>query len=157
MRVTAGVDLGGTAVNYTFITADGRWLIDGLCEHPSRAQEGPTICLQQIADGLVSRRRKPASFRKTSLSSVSTRPVPPARAASSARAARRISFTPTWAGFDIRAGLEQAGEARHLSERRECRRALGALRDFRRGAGDLGLCDCRHRPRRRRHCRRCRS
>ena len=53
MRVTAGVDLGGTAVNYTFINSDGQWLIDGLCEHPARAVEGPDICLQQIADGLA--------------------------------------------------------------------------------------------------------
>ena len=53
MRVTAGVDLGGTAVNYTFINGDGQWLIDGLCEHPARAVEGPDICLQQIDDGLT--------------------------------------------------------------------------------------------------------
>ena len=53
MAVTAGVDLGGTAVNYTFVDGDGRWLIESLCEHPARAQEGPAVCLQQIADGLA--------------------------------------------------------------------------------------------------------
>jgi len=49
----AGIDLGGTAVNYTFVDNQERWLIDGLCEHPARSKEGPDICLQQIADGLA--------------------------------------------------------------------------------------------------------
>ena len=53
LRVTAGIDLGGTAVNYTLIDLDGHFLIDGLCEHPARSVEGPDICLQQIADGLA--------------------------------------------------------------------------------------------------------
>ena len=53
MRVVAGVDLGGTAVNYTLVDEDGKFLIEGLCEHPARAKEGPGICLQQIADGLA--------------------------------------------------------------------------------------------------------
>jgi len=37
----------------TFVDGDGRWLIESLCEHPARAQEGPAVCLQQIADGLA--------------------------------------------------------------------------------------------------------
>ena len=53
MQLIAGIDLGGTAVNYTLIDLDGRFLIDGLCEHPARSVEGPDICLQQIADGLA--------------------------------------------------------------------------------------------------------
>src|SRR5204863_2623943 len=53
MRVVAGVDLGGTAVNYTLVGEDGKFLIEGLCEYPARAKEGPAICLQQIADGLA--------------------------------------------------------------------------------------------------------
>ena len=52
MTVVAGVDLGGTAVNYTFFDQDGRFLIEGLCEHPSLSKKGPDICLQQIAEGL---------------------------------------------------------------------------------------------------------
>lgn len=49
--LVAGVDLGGTAVNYTFF--DGaQFLVEGLCEHPSFATQGPEICLQQMADGL---------------------------------------------------------------------------------------------------------
>ena len=52
MRLVAGVDLGGTAINYTLANEQGQFLIEGLCEYPSRAKEGPDICLQQIADGL---------------------------------------------------------------------------------------------------------
>ena len=35
MEVVAGVDLGGTAINYTLITRDEKFLIEGLCEHPA--------------------------------------------------------------------------------------------------------------------------
>src|SRR5690348_18383495 len=52
MQVVAGIDLGGTAVNYTFMNQQGQFLIDVLCEYPARSTEGPVICLQQIADGL---------------------------------------------------------------------------------------------------------
>ena len=52
MEVVAGVDLGGTAVNYTIVDQQGKFLIEGLCEHPALAKQGPDICLQQIADGL---------------------------------------------------------------------------------------------------------
>ena len=47
----AGVDLGGTAINYTLLDARGDFLVDGLCEFPSRAREGPDVCLRQIAAG----------------------------------------------------------------------------------------------------------
>ena len=53
MPVIAGIDLGGTAVNYTLVDFDGRFLIEGLCEHPARSVEGPDVCLQQIDDGLA--------------------------------------------------------------------------------------------------------
>ena len=53
-RIVAGVDLGGTAVNYTFLDERGQFLIEGLCEHPARSVEGPAVCLGQIADGLAS-------------------------------------------------------------------------------------------------------
>ena len=53
MALIAGIDLGGTAINYTFLTPPEKFLIEGLCEHPARSKEGPDICLQQIADGLA--------------------------------------------------------------------------------------------------------
>ena len=51
--VVAGIDLGGTAINYTFLDSAGRFLIEGLCEHPARSVEGPDVCLAQIVDGLA--------------------------------------------------------------------------------------------------------
>ena len=52
MEVVAGVDLGGTAINYTLITRDEKFLIEGLCEHPALSTQGPEVCLQQIENGL---------------------------------------------------------------------------------------------------------
>src|SRR6202051_5150089 len=51
-QVVAGVDLGGTAINYTLVNGQEQFLIEVLCEHPARSIEGPEICLQQIEDGL---------------------------------------------------------------------------------------------------------
>ena len=53
MKVIAGVDLGGTAINYTIIDAQDRFLIEGLCEHPALSTQGPDVCLAQIEDGLA--------------------------------------------------------------------------------------------------------
>ena len=53
MQLIAGIDLGGTAINYTLMDLDGRFLVEGLCEHPARSVEGPDVCLGQIADGLA--------------------------------------------------------------------------------------------------------
>jgi len=52
VEVVAGVDLGGTAVNYTIISKEENFLIEGLCEHPARSKEGPQVCLAQIEEGL---------------------------------------------------------------------------------------------------------
>ncbi|MBC7925065.1 MAG: ROK family protein [Bryobacteraceae bacterium] len=52
MPVVAGVDLGGTAINYTFLNPQEEFLIEGLFEHPALSREGPNVCLQQIEDGL---------------------------------------------------------------------------------------------------------
>jgi predicted NBD/HSP70 family sugar kinase len=106
VRVTAGVDLGGTAVNYTFITADGRWLIDGLCEHPARAQEGPGICLQQIADGLAFAATR-ARLLLDDIAVVGLDTPGPASATGVLSARGSTNFVHAdWAGFDIRAALE---------------------------------------------------
>src|SRR6202795_1727021 len=54
VEVVAGVDLGGTAVNYTLVDREEKFLIDGLCEHPFLDKQGPEVCLKQIEDGLRS-------------------------------------------------------------------------------------------------------
>ena len=53
VQVVAGVDLGGTAINYTLVDAAGE-IPDRGSVRASRAfaSRGRTICLQQIADGL---------------------------------------------------------------------------------------------------------
>lgn len=52
MQIVAGIDLGGTAINYTLVNGQEQFLIEGLCEYPALAKQGPDICLRQIEDGL---------------------------------------------------------------------------------------------------------
>ena len=107
MAVVAGIDLGGTAINYTFVDGSGRWLIDGLCEHPARAKEGPRICLQQIADGLDMAVRR-AGIAAADVAAVGLDTPGPASAAGVLSAEGSTNFVHAdWAGFDIRAGLER--------------------------------------------------
>jgi len=107
VRVTAGIDLGGTAVNYTFMTTDGRWLIDGLCEHPARAQEGPDICLQQIDDGLAIAAAR-AGIALDDIVVVGLDTPGPASATGLLSARGSTNFVHArWASFDIRDALER--------------------------------------------------
>jgi hypothetical protein len=43
LQVVAGVDLGGTAINYTLLDQREKFHIEGLCEHPALAKEGPQL------------------------------------------------------------------------------------------------------------------
>jgi glucokinase len=105
MGVAAGVDLGGTAVNYTFLDGEGRWRIDGLCEYPARAVEGPEICLQQIADGLVMAAGR-AGIAADDVVMVGLDTPGPASAAGVLSAEGSTNFVHReWAGFDIRGAL----------------------------------------------------
>ena len=105
MGVAAGVDLGGTAVNYTFIDGEGRWLIEGLCEHPARAIEGPDTCLQQIADGLTIAARG-VGITLDQIVMVGLDTPGPASAAGVLSAEGSTNFVHRdWAGFDIRGAL----------------------------------------------------
>ena len=105
MEVVAGVDLGGTAINYTLVNREERFLIEALCEHPALSKQGPEICLQQIAEGLKI---------ATDLANVALEDVVaigldtpgPASAAGQLSARGSTNFVhPKWAGFDIREGL----------------------------------------------------
>jgi glucokinase len=103
--VVAGVDLGGTAINYTFVDGQERWLIDGLCEHPARAKEGPDICLQQIADGLEMAAQR-AGVQTEDVVAVGLDTPGPASSSGVLSARGSTNFVhPAWAGFDLRAGL----------------------------------------------------
>ena len=105
MAVVAGVDVGGTAVNYTLVDAQERFLVEGLCEHPSLAKQGPEICLQQIADGLKLAVDL-AGVELADVVAVGLDTPGPASAAGQMSARGSTNFVhANWAGFDIREGL----------------------------------------------------
>jgi predicted NBD/HSP70 family sugar kinase len=101
------VDLGGTAVNYTFVDEEGRFLLEGLAEHPARSKEGPDVCLQQIADGLGAAAAR-CGVRVDDVAVVGLDTPGPATADGVLSARGSTNFGhPAWASFDIRAGLAQ--------------------------------------------------
>jgi glucokinase len=105
VEVVAGVDLGGTAINYTLVDREGKFLIEELSEHPALSKQGPDICLQQIADGL----KIAIDFAKISLDDVVAVGLDtpgPASASGQLSAEGSTNFVHAqWAGFDIRDGL----------------------------------------------------
>jgi len=107
VKVVAGIDLGGTAINYTFLDQQGQFLIQGLCEHPARSVEGPDVCLGQIANGLALAAEQ-AGIRVQDVVAIGL--DTPGPASGSGVLSRRGSTNfvhADWAGYDIRAGLER--------------------------------------------------
>ena len=105
MQFVAGVDLGGTAINYTLLNQQEKFLIEGLFEHPALARQGPDICLQQIADGLTLAARKVGASADDMVALGLDTPGP-ASASGQLSARGSTNFVhPRWAGFDIREGL----------------------------------------------------
>ena len=101
----AGVDLGGTAINYTLVDREEKFLIEGLCEHPALAKQGPAVCLQQIADGLKIATDK-VGVPLSEIVAVGLDTPGPASAAGQLSARGSTNFVHAqWAGFDIREGL----------------------------------------------------
>jgi predicted NBD/HSP70 family sugar kinase len=105
-NLVAGVDLGGTAVNYTFFDGS-RFLIEGLCEHQSLATQGPAVCLQQMADGLqMAAERHAVPLKEIGVIGLGT--PGPASASGVLSATGSTNFVhPAWSGFDIRGALEE--------------------------------------------------
>ena len=105
MQVVAGVDLGGTAINYTFLSVQEEFLIEALCEYPARSKEGPDICLQQIADGLKIA-AEGARVRLDEVAVIGLDTPGPASATGVFSARGSTNFVHrNWAGFDIRQNL----------------------------------------------------
>src|SRR5690349_21468593 len=105
--IVAGVDLGGTAINYTFADANGRFLIEGLCEHPARAAEGPSLCMGQIVDGLAIAAER-AGISLGALKAVGLDTPGPASATGVLSAKGSTNFVHAdWASFDLTANLAQ--------------------------------------------------
>lgn len=105
MQVVAGVDLGGTAINYTLVNSQEQFLIEGLFEYPSLAKQGPDVCLRQIEDGLRNAAEK-ANVLVSDIVAVGLDTPGPASAAGLLSAKGSTNFVhPNWAGFDIREAL----------------------------------------------------
>jgi glucokinase len=105
MTVVAGVDLGGTAVNYTLLDQQEHFLIEGLCEYPALSKQGPDICLGQIADGLKIAAER-AKIALVDIVAVGLDTPGPASAAGVLSARGSTNFVhKDWAGCDIRDGL----------------------------------------------------
>lgn len=106
MKVVAGVDLGGTAINYTLISTDERFLIEALCEYPALSTQGPAVCLRQIEDGLKIAVEK-AGVELSEVVAVGLDTPGPASSAGVLSARGSTNFVhPDWAGFDVRLGLQ---------------------------------------------------
>jgi glucokinase len=106
--VVAGVDLGGTAINYTLINQQEQFLIEGLCEHPALSKQGPETCLRQIAEGLAIAAEQ-AGVQLVEIVTVGLDTPGPASAAGLLSARGSTNFVhANWAGFDIREGLAHA-------------------------------------------------
>lgn len=105
MEVVAGIDLGGTAINYTLLNHDEQFLITGLCEHPALSKQGPDICLKQMEDGLMMA-LKQAGIPFSDVVAVGLDTPGPASASGQFSARGSTNFVhPNWASFDIREAL----------------------------------------------------
>src|SRR5271157_4635447 len=106
VSIVAGVDLGGTAVNYTLINEKEQFLIEGLCEYPSLSKQGPEICLKQIEDGLsIAAKRAVVNLEEIVAVGLDTPGPASASGVLSARGSTNFVHA-DWAGFDIRTRLE---------------------------------------------------
>jgi len=106
LKVIAGIDLGGTAVNYTIIDAHGQFLIQGLCEYPALSTQGPEVCLAQIEKGLeVAAGKAGVELRDVAAVGLDTPGPASATGVLSARGSTNFVHA-DWAGFDIRQKLE---------------------------------------------------
>jgi len=105
VSVVAGVDLGGTAVNYTFLDQQEKFLIEGLCEYPALSKQGPEVCLQQIADGLKIAADR-VGIDLVDVVAVGLDTPGPASAGGQFSARGSTNFVhANWASYDIREGL----------------------------------------------------
>ena len=106
MKVVAGIDLGGTAINYTLINAEGHFLIEGLCEYPALSTQGPAVCLHQIEEGLQMAVDR-VGVKLADVAAVGLDTPGPSSATGVLSARGSTNFVHAeWAGYDIRTNLE---------------------------------------------------
>jgi len=103
--VIAGVDLGGTAINYTLLDTQEHFLIQELFEHPAMSKEGPEVCLRQIEEGLrLAAARGGCSLEDIVAIGLDTPGPASSAGVLSARGSTNFVHA-NWAGFDIRSAL----------------------------------------------------
>jgi glucokinase len=107
--VVVGLDVGATAVNATVVSIeDGDFLVDSLCETPSRVREGPTVAMTALRDALAGVLDR-AGIDEQQVRSVGLGTPGPASAAGVLSAKGSTNFSqPEWYGVDIRLAAEQA-------------------------------------------------
>lgn len=107
MELVAGVDLGGTAINYTLVNKNEKFLIDGLCEYPALTRQGPSVCLQQIEHGL----KIAADFAGVKVADIVAlgldTPGPASEAGVFSKQGSTNFVHEAWKDFDIREQLSQ--------------------------------------------------
>jgi glucokinase len=107
--VVVGLDVGATAVNATVLAVDGgAFLVDSLCETPSRVREGPTVAmaaLREAFSGVLDR----LGIDEQQVRSVGLGTPGPASADGVLSKRGSTNFSqPDWHGVDIRLAAEQA-------------------------------------------------
>ena len=105
MSIVAGIDWGGTAVNYTLLKGGDEFLIGGLCEYPSRSAQGPRVCMAQIQEGLEMAAQR-VGIQMADIDAIGLDTPGPASATGVLSARGSTNFVHAdWAGFDIRGAL----------------------------------------------------
>jgi len=102
VQVVAGVDLGGTNINYTLVDKEGNFLIEEMCEHPALTKQGPAVCLKQLESGLKFATQQ-AGVDVADIVVVGLDTPGPASSAGVLSSRGSTNFVhPEWKGFDIR-------------------------------------------------------
>jgi glucokinase len=103
--VVVGLDIGGTATNATVLDGFGRFLVDALCETPSRVLEGPQASLDALTvafDGVLAQ----VGIPRSAVVAVGLDTPGPASADGVISSKGSTNFNqPEWRGFDIRGAL----------------------------------------------------
>src|SRR4051812_46889554 len=104
--VVVGLDNGGTANNATVLDREGKFLVDGLVEVPSRVLEGPVIAVESLA-GAFDNILAVTKVDRSRVVAVGLDTPGPATADGviSSKGATNFSQSAWW-GFDFRGALE---------------------------------------------------
>ena len=105
--VVVGLDIGGTSTNATVLDGFGRFLVNALCENPSRVLEGPPATLEALREafvGVLAQTGVPVS----AVIAVGLDTPGPASADGVISSKGATNFSqPEWRGFDIRSALAE--------------------------------------------------